>query len=127
LQRLGGGEQRWLAERQFYSIEYAFALIGALQIWRNYLRDPQGTVHQYPQALSLGATRALPALSTAAGAQFALDATTLQEIVQFVTDQIEELKYDPRDESCRARRLLFQDKAKKKGETSYACCVSVCL
>lgn len=81
-------------EAPFYYIEYAFALIGALQIWRNYLRDPQGTIQQYRQALSFGATRPLSELYTVAGAQFAFDMTTLQEIVQFVTNEIQKLEQE---------------------------------
>ncbi|HZR43742.1 MAG TPA: M3 family oligoendopeptidase [Ktedonobacteraceae bacterium] len=81
-------------EVPFYYIEYAFAMIGALQVWRNYLRDPQGTIQQYRQALALGATRPLPELYTAAGAKFTFDATVLQDIVQLVTDNIEKLEQE---------------------------------
>ncbi|HET8843014.1 MAG TPA: M3 family metallopeptidase, partial [Ktedonobacteraceae bacterium] len=81
-------------EAPFYYIEYAFALIGALQIWRNYLRDPQGTIQQYRQALSFGATRPLPELYRAAGAQFAFDVTILQEIVHLMTSKIKELEQE---------------------------------
>src|SRR6266704_1711530 len=81
-------------EVPFYYIEYAFALIGALQVWRNYLRDPQGTIQQYRQALSSGATRSLPELYTAAGAKFAFDVTLLQDMVQLVTGKIEELEQE---------------------------------
>ena len=66
----------------FYHIEHAFAILGALQVWRNYLRDPQGTVRQYRQALALGAKRALPDPYRAAGARFAFDVPHLQEMVR---------------------------------------------
>lgn len=78
----------------FYYIEYGFATIGALQVWRNYLRDPQGTIQQYRQALSFGATRSLPELYTAAGAKFAFDAPLLQEMVELVTGKIEALEQE---------------------------------
>lgn len=81
-------------EAPFSFIEYAFALIGALQVWRNYLRDPQSTIRQYRQALSLGATRPLPELYRAAGAQFAFDVTTLQEIVHLMTDEIKAVEQE---------------------------------
>jgi oligoendopeptidase F len=81
-------------EVPFYYIEYAFALIGALQVWRNYLRDPQDTIQQYRHALSLGTTRSLPELYTAADAKFAFDVTLLQDIVQLVTGKIEELEQE---------------------------------
>jgi len=79
-------------EIPFYFIEYAFATIGALQVWRNYLHDPQSAIQQYRHALSLGATRSLPDLYTAAGARFAFDAATLQDIVQLVMGKIEALE-----------------------------------
>jgi oligoendopeptidase F len=79
-------------EVPFYYIEYAFAIIGALQVWRNYLHDPQNAVQQYRHALSLGATRPLPELYTAAGAKFAFDMATLQDVVQLVISKIEELE-----------------------------------
>lgn len=81
-------------EAPFYYIEYAFALIGALQVWCNYLRDPQGTIQQYRQALSFGATRPLPELYRAAGAQFAFDVTILQKIMHLLTGKIKELEQE---------------------------------
>lgn len=78
----------------FYYIDYAIAIIGALQVWRNYLRDPQGTIQQYRQALSKGATCSLPELYMAAGAKFAFDVTLLRDIVQLVTGKIEELEQE---------------------------------
>ncbi len=76
----------------FYYIEYAFAIIGALQVWRNYLHDPQSAVQQYRHALSFGATRPLSELYTATGAKFVFDTATLQDVVQLVMSKIEELE-----------------------------------
>ncbi len=76
----------------FYYIEYAFAIIGALQVWRTYLHDPQRAIQWYRHALSLGATRSLPELYTAAGAKFAFDTAILQEVVQLVMETIEVLE-----------------------------------
>lgn len=79
-------------EVPFYFIEYAFAMIGALQVWRNYLRDPQQALQDYRHALSLGATRSLPDLYRAANASFASDTTILQDVTQLVTSNIEDLE-----------------------------------
>ena len=76
----------------FYYIEYAFAMIGALQVWRNYLHDPQRAIQRYRHALSLGAMRPLPELYAAAGAKFAFDTATLQDVVHLVMGKIEELE-----------------------------------
>lgn len=78
----------------FYYIDYAFAILGSLQVWRNYLRDPHGTIRQYRQALSKGATRSLPELYRATGATFAFDVPLLQDLVQLVTGKIEELEQE---------------------------------
>ncbi|QBD75046.1 peptidase M3 [Ktedonosporobacter rubrisoli] len=75
-----------------YVIEYAFAALGAIQIWRNYLRDPQEAMEQYLHALSLGATKTVPELYTAAGATFTFDETALQEAIQLVTRTMADLE-----------------------------------
>lgn len=76
----------------FYFIEYAFAALGALQIWDNYLHDPQTAIRQYRFALSLGATRTVPELYEAAGARFAFDAGMLEHVVQLISRTVEELE-----------------------------------
>ncbi len=76
----------------FYFIEYAFAALGALQVWDNYLRDQETAISQYRFALSLGATRTVPQLYEAAGATFAFDAEMLQCVVQLITRTVEELE-----------------------------------
>ncbi|HXM56783.1 MAG TPA: M3 family oligoendopeptidase, partial [Candidatus Dormibacteraeota bacterium] len=58
---------RWLAQphvfvNPFYYVEYGIAQMGALQVWRNALRDQAGAVAAYREALALGATRPLPEL-----------------------------------------------------------------
>jgi oligoendopeptidase F len=79
-------------EIPFYYIEYAFAAIGALQIWQNYLRDPKQAIQQYRYALSLGASKPLPELFAAAGAKFAFDADTLKGLVDLMENTITELE-----------------------------------
>jgi oligoendopeptidase F len=75
-----------------YYIEYAFAALGALQIWRNYLHNPQTALRQYRHALSLGATRSLPELYAAAGANFTFNAEVLQDLTQLLLSKISELE-----------------------------------
>ena len=88
---------RWQSILHFYCvplyfIEYAFAALGALQIWDNYLRDQEAAIRQYRFALSLGATRTVPELYEAAGANFAFDTEILQRIVQLITRTVAELE-----------------------------------
>ncbi|HEY9016248.1 MAG TPA: M3 family oligoendopeptidase, partial [Gemmatimonadales bacterium] len=53
----------------FYYIEYGIAQLGALQVWRNSLKDPAGAVARYREALALGAVRSLPDIYQTAGAR----------------------------------------------------------
>ncbi len=75
----------------FYFIEYAMAQLGAVQIWRNALRDQASAVARYRRALALGGTVALPQLYDAAGATFAFDANTLAEAIALIEQQIDKL------------------------------------
>ena len=71
----------------FYMLEYAFAWLGAVQIWRNALRDPQTALKKYRAALALGGTKPLPELFETAGARFAFDRETVGEAMRFVYGQ----------------------------------------
>jgi oligoendopeptidase F len=75
-----------------YYIEYGVAQLGAVQVWRSALSDPDRALSQYRQALRLGGTASLPELYQAAGARFAFDAGTLGEAVALVEQTIEELE-----------------------------------
>jgi oligoendopeptidase F len=76
----------------FYYIEYGIAQLGALQIWRNSLKDPAGAVVRYREALALGAVRSLPDMYLTAGAKLTFDASLIGELVQLVEDQIEQIR-----------------------------------
>ena len=78
----------------FYYIEYGIAQLGALQVWRNALSDPQGALEAYRAALSLGATKPLPELFETAGAKLAFDSQTMGELVRLIEKQIDELEAD---------------------------------
>jgi oligoendopeptidase F len=73
----------------FYYIEYGIAQIGALQVWRNSLKDQPGAVERYRQALVQGNTRSLPELYRAAGVEFTFDARVIGELVAQVEAELE--------------------------------------
>ncbi len=75
-----------------YFIEYAFAAIGAIQIWDNYLRNPEKAIQQYRYALSLGATATVPELYEAAGAKFVFDTEILQLVQRLIMQTVEALE-----------------------------------
>jgi oligoendopeptidase F len=72
----------------FYYIEYGLAQLGALQVWRNSLRDPARAVRAYRDALALGATRTLPEIYATAGAALMFDAEAMRILVQLVEERI---------------------------------------
>ncbi|GCE21181.1 M3 family metallopeptidase [Dictyobacter kobayashii] len=79
-------------DEPFYYIEYAFAAIGAYQVWNNYLRDPERALQQYRHALSLGATRSLPELYEAAGAKFTGNTQILELVRDLTLQQLTQLQ-----------------------------------
>ncbi|MDQ6829968.1 MAG: M3 family oligoendopeptidase [Gemmatimonadota bacterium] len=81
----------------FYYIEYGIAQLGALQIWRNSLRDHGDAVARYKQALSLGGTRSLPEIYAAAGARLIFDAPSMRELVTLVETRITQLREELHD------------------------------
>ncbi len=76
----------------FYYIEYGMAQVGALQVWRNALRDQAEAVATYRQALQLGGTRPLPELFSAAGAAFRFDEDLLTELVDLIETTLAQLE-----------------------------------
>ena len=72
----------------FYIVEYGLAQLGAVQIWRNALRDQAAAVAQYRRALALGGTVPIPQLYEVAGARFAFDAATLGDEVTLIEETI---------------------------------------
>jgi oligoendopeptidase F len=64
--------QLHIFEVPFYYIEYGIAQLGALQLWRQFRKDPQAAVANYKKALALGGSRPLPELFQAMGIRFDL-------------------------------------------------------
>jgi oligoendopeptidase F len=73
----------------FYYIEYGIAQIGALQVWRNSLRDQGRAVERYREALALGNTQSLPELYRAAGVEFTFDPRAIGELVGLVEEELD--------------------------------------
>ncbi len=84
--------QLHIFELPFYYIEYGIAQLGALQVWKRSLTDPEGALAGYKAALRLGGTEALPALYAAAGARLIFDADGMRELVGLVEERLETLR-----------------------------------
>lgn len=72
----------------FYYIEYGIAQIGALQVWRNSLRNRDHALACYRQALALGNTCSLPELYRAAGVEFTFDRGAIADLVSLVEEEL---------------------------------------
>jgi oligoendopeptidase F len=76
----------------FYYIEYGLAQLGALQVWRNSLKDQAAAVSAYRNALALGGTVGLTELYKTAGAKLIFDAENLKQIIDLAEATIAELE-----------------------------------
>ncbi|MBE2268828.1 MAG: M3 family oligoendopeptidase [Anaerolinea sp.] len=76
----------------FYYVEYGLAQLGAVQVWRNSLKNQSQAIADYLAALALGGTQPLPKLFERAGAKFAFDAGTMRECVDLCERTINELE-----------------------------------
>ena len=77
----------------FYSLHYAMAFLGAIQIWRGSLQDRAAALRHYRDALTLGSTRSTAELFAAAGAKFAFDRETVRAEVGFVAERLRGLEH----------------------------------
>jgi len=83
--------QLHIFEVPFYYIEYGFAQLGALAVWKNYLHDPKKAIQEYKDALSLGYTVPIPKLYEAAGIKFDFSDAYISAISEFVWKELEQL------------------------------------
>ena len=81
--------QLHLYEVPFYYIEYGMAQLGAIAIWRNYRNDPEKTIQQYKEALSLGYTKSIGEIYETAGVKFDFSQEYVEELSQFVYEEIQ--------------------------------------
>lgn len=83
--------QLHIYEIPFYYIEYAFAQLGAIAIWRNYKQNPSKALNDYLTALELGYTRTLPELYNIAGVSFNFSTDYVQELINFCWEEYKKL------------------------------------
>lgn len=85
---------RWQAqlhiyEVPFYYIEYGFAQLGAIAVWKNYKQDAQKTLQQYKDALLLGNTQSITQIYKTAGIEFNFSKDYIQSLIEFVWQEYE--------------------------------------
>ncbi|MBK9120383.1 MAG: M3 family oligoendopeptidase [Phycisphaerales bacterium] len=79
--RIGWQKKLHVFQVPFYYVEYGIAQLGALQVWKNSLKDAAQAVAEYRAGLALGASRPLPELFQAAGARFDFSESTLRPLI----------------------------------------------
>jgi oligoendopeptidase F len=88
--------RRWqvqlhLYEVPFYYIEYGFAQLGAVAVWREYKKDPSKAIEQYKKALALGYTKPIPEIYETAGIKFDFSPAYIKELMDFVKEEYRKL------------------------------------
>lgn len=81
-------KQLHIFEVPFYYIEYGFAQLGALGVWKNCLQQPQRGLEQYKAALTLGYTRSIPDVYSAAGIRFDFSAVYISDLFGFLKQEL---------------------------------------
>jgi oligoendopeptidase F len=80
--------QLHIYEVPFYYIEYGFAQLGAIAMWKQYKEQPQQAIANYKKALALGYTKSIPELYEAAGIQFNFTETYIKDLAAFVMNEL---------------------------------------
>jgi oligoendopeptidase F len=83
--------QLHLFEVPFYYIEYGFAQLGAIAMWRQYRQNPKQAIENYKKALSLGYTATIPQIYEAAGIKFDFSSGYIKELMTFLSEEYQKL------------------------------------
>jgi len=83
--------QLHIFEMPFYYIEYGIAQLGALQVWLNDRRNPKKALADYKHGLSLGGSRPVRELFSAAGISFDFSERSIKPLVEAVAQEWEKL------------------------------------
>ena len=83
--------QLHIFEMPFYYIEYAFAQLGAIAIWKNYRQNPKETLDKYIKMMKLGYSKPLPELYKEAGIEFAFTTEYIADLMKFVREELKKL------------------------------------
>jgi oligoendopeptidase F len=72
----------------FYYIEYAFAELGSIALWRLFINDRKTAIANYKKALQLGYTKSIPVFYETLGAKFDFSKPYIAELTAFLQKQI---------------------------------------
>jgi len=85
-------KQLHIYEVPFYYVEYGFAQLGAIGVWKNCMQTPEQGLQQYKNALKLGYTRSIPAIYETAGVKFDFSADYIEQLFSFVGEELSTLE-----------------------------------
>jgi oligoendopeptidase F len=83
--------QLHLFEVPFYYIEYGFAQLGAIAMWRQYKQNRKKAVENYKNALGLGYTKTIPEIYKTAGIKFDFSPAYVKELMDFVKAEYQKI------------------------------------
>jgi oligoendopeptidase F len=83
--------QLHLFEVPFYYIEYGFAQLGAIAVWKNFKEDPKKGLDGYLSALKLGYTKSIPEVYRAANIEFNFSSAYISDLIAFVRSELAKL------------------------------------
>lgn len=84
--------QLHIYEVPFYYIEYGFAQLGAIGVWKNYKENPQKGLTGYLDALKLGYTATIGEIYQTAGISFDFSSENIKSLMNFVRNELEQLQ-----------------------------------
>lgn len=84
-------KQLHLYEVPFYYIEYGFAQLGAIAVWKRYKEDPKKGLDGYLAALKLGYTKSIPEIYKSANIEFNFSKEYISELITFVQSELDKL------------------------------------
>ena len=84
-------KQLHLFEVPFYYIEYGFAQLGAIALWRQYRENPEQAVAAFTRAMRLGNTRSIREIYAEAGISFDFSQEYVRDLGTFVRGEMEKL------------------------------------
>jgi oligoendopeptidase F len=81
-------KQLHIFEVPFYYIEYGFAQLGAIAMWKNFNQDESSTLQKYLEALSLGYTKTIGEIYKTAGIEFDFSEGYVKDLATFLDEKV---------------------------------------
>lgn len=84
-------KQLHIFEMPFYYIEYAFAQLGAIAIWKHYRENPELTLDHYKNFMQKGYSKTIPEIYKEAGIEFSFSQEYISQLMKFIKKELDML------------------------------------